>query len=61
MECKYQHHVQKRGHSHELIETLWNVNELPTLGEIVGRLELIETLWNVNDGITEALDTGQGN
>ena len=49
MECKYgplDRYLKEL--AQELIETLWNVNELPTLGEIVGRLELIETLWNVN-------------
>ena len=32
----------------ELIETLWNVNDMDTVELLCGILELIETLWNVN-------------
>ena len=33
----------------ELIETLWNVNSVPSLSVLYTFSELIETLWNVND------------
>ena len=33
----------------ELIETLWNVNNLDRAQFLVGCTELIETLWNVNE------------
>ena len=32
----------------ELIETLWNVNEIAPIVEDMFNHELIETLWNVN-------------
>ena len=32
----------------ELIETLWNVNELSLLVAVLGFTELIETYWNVD-------------
>ena len=32
----------------ELIETLWNVNSVPSLSVLYTFSELIETLWNVN-------------
>ena len=34
---------------HELIETLWNVNETTREPFTPDQVELIETLWNVND------------
>ena len=33
----------------ELIDTLWNVNEVPTATVNTIADELIDTLWNVND------------
>ena len=33
----------------ELIETLWNVNNLSCLPLLRHNWELIETLWNVNE------------
>ena len=32
----------------ELIETLWNVNDVRLLKLLILAVELIETLWNVN-------------
>ena len=32
----------------ELIETLWNVNDLKGFWDAFEETELIETLWNVN-------------
>ena len=36
------------GQNIELIETLWNVNDIDVDFETERRQELIETLWNVN-------------
>ena len=33
---------------YELIETLWNVNDLKGFWDAFEETELIETLWNVN-------------
>ena len=32
----------------ELIETLWNVNDMEAILKELQKIELIETLWNVN-------------
>ena len=37
-----------QGEEAELIETLWNVNNMIFIFFSVGVFELIETLWNVN-------------
>ena len=34
--------------NNELIETLWNVNDLKGFWDAFEETELIETLWNVN-------------
>ena len=36
------------GKGKELIDTLWNVNDVIYKGTHAARLELIDTLWNVN-------------
>ena len=36
------------GRLRELIDTLWNVNEVPTAYSTYLQEELIDTLWNVN-------------
>ena len=48
MECKLSYQNQCYTGFQELIDTLWNVNEIyDEDGEIV-ESELIDTLWNVN-------------
>ena len=34
--------------NYELIDTLWNVNEIRIKAETLKEAELIDTLWNVN-------------
>ena len=50
MECKFNNSPFLRGFCwHELIDTLWNVNNLYPLNLWQnGAQELIDTLWNVN-------------
>ena len=40
----------------ELIDTLWNVNKLPSRGYYKFLDELIDTLWNVNAAISRKYD-----
>ena len=48
MECKYTD-VRGLGEAFsELIDTLWNVNEVVRIRCDLSTLELIDTLWNVN-------------
>ena len=48
MECKYTD-VRGLGEAFsELIDTLWNVNELQSSSNYKELMELIDTLWNVN-------------
>ena len=48
VECKSDSSLFTSLKTFELIETLWNVNELSLLVAVLGFTELIETLWNVN-------------
>ena len=49
MECKYTD-VRGLGEAFsELIDTLWNVNEVVRIRCDLSTLELIDTLWNVNE------------
>ena len=57
MECKYTD-VRGLGEAFsELIDTLWNVNEVVRIRCDLSTLELIDTLWNVNK-IAEAVGKG---
>ena len=49
MECKYTD-VRGLGEAFsELIDTLWNVNEVVRIRCDLSTLELIDTLWDVNN------------
>ena len=49
MECKLISIAESKVIRRELIETLWNVNEVKEVGNNEkAEDELIETLWNVN-------------
>ena len=48
MECKCYQRLGNPPAGYELIDTLWNVNELSQFFNDVGDSELIDTLWNVN-------------
>ena len=48
MECKSRTLSNNREARRELIETLWNVNQLWNYRGRFPQSELIETLWNVN-------------
>ena len=48
MECKFANSLEHIGNIAELIDTLWNVNEICRLGLSGTYCELIDTLWNVN-------------
>ena len=49
MECKWDYKNKlKPGDICELIDTLWNVNELKAILVRLATAELIDTLWNVN-------------
>ena len=50
MECKLNYLSAFLSVLHELIETLWNVNEIKVKARLTDDKELIETLWNVNEG-----------
>ena len=49
MECKWKEQLLRFSERWELIDTLWNVNEVSTGNGGKFDLELIDTLWNVND------------
>ena len=48
MECKFKSVWWTSRTEHELIDTLWNVNEFDVTLKIFPSFELIDTLWNVN-------------
>ena len=48
MECKLKNIENQIKARQELIDTLWNVNESPSLHISERSRELIDTLWNVN-------------
>ena len=48
MECKFQQPTASASPSFELIDTLWNVNNLWIWLKLQISTELIDTLWNVN-------------
>ena len=51
MECKFVPFVVMYAATPELIDTLWNVNNISE-ETLVGTItELIDTLWNVNNGM----------
>ena len=45
----------------ELIDTLWNVNDVIYKGTHAARLELIDTLWNVNADSTKDNEVAYAN
>ena len=49
MECKCIPAIEKKERKTELIDTLWNVNEVVRIRCDLSTLELIDTLWNVNN------------
>ena len=48
MECKYLFGAGVADADTELIDTLWNVNNIQSTGSKEIGSELIDTLWNVN-------------
>ena len=48
MECKYKRSRPYGVAIYELIDTLWNVNNIQSTGSKEIGFELIDTLWNVN-------------
>ena len=48
MECKLKNIENQIKARQELIDTLWNVNEVGPYCPIFAANELIDTLWNVN-------------
>ena len=53
MECKWFKESSENKQKTELIDTLWNVNEIEEETEDYEEMELIDTLWNVNMGIMD--------
>ena len=54
MECKWAEEFFCAFAIVELIDTLWNVNEVTGIDEEGFSYELIDTLWNVNVDIAKA-------
>ncbi|SCH83651.1 Uncharacterised protein [uncultured Eubacterium sp.] len=59
MECKSVGGGLTKGLTLELIDTLWNVNEIKVKARLTDDKELIDTLWNVNKSLQTIANQAQ--
>ena len=58
MECKYKREESILPSFLELIDTLWNVNQIAQKTTCSIDFELIDTLWNVNEETRRQVEMG---